>query len=518
MTIALVPSLAVARKVAPTTSTRVTDSVTVFNTYMDKGLNLNYGYGDYNWRFLYAIFDYTVGDPIYEPTRLADCYTEEDFEAIAEKGFHHVRFTLDPLALGMLENPGSSAPPMYATTSAADAAMAALMDDVEAARQEGLLSIIDFHASNVAQGSWNNFYNSRVNVLPGQSWKSYNQVPNSPYNYLGTQKFQFLMNTEDSNGKYPLEAFWESMMPYFENYEYPLVLEILNEPYDSCYGFKAYPDHGNAKIYSLDGATGFIHNQVDPDIEWIGLYRPYWRDITKRVIQAIEGAEQDDRYIIVSNPTSDSGGFMDGQPNAAFAPGEGIDKPENVMYTCHFYHPVKFTHKDDLGLSYLYIKLRDLFNRDTTSGSTPYVEDAPMSDRFANVIQWMERTKARFAREGHATPVHVVFTEFGSLRADRTMFVPGTPIIRGGPTEPSSGGGGSTGPITGYPSSLLMASARWVYDARREMEGMNAGWTYYGAHGGFGVFDGTLENSTHWDEHGAWGAFNSQLEVALFAP
>ncbi len=73
-------------------------------------------------------------------------------------------------------------------------------------------------------------------------------------------------------------------------------------------------------------------------------------------------------------------------------------------------------------------------------------------------------------------------------------------------------------PVTGYPNELLLASARWVYDARREMEGMNAGWTYYAAHGGFGVFDGTLENSTHWDEHGAWGAFNAQLETALFAP
>lgn len=499
---------------------------------MDKGINLQYVYGDYNWRLMFGDSGYTTGTFPYPVARMEDMYDDADFDAIAEMGFHHVRFTVDPWALGMLEAPGSPGDPVFSVPGS-NAAVDALIDDVEAANDADLLPIIDFHAVTLAQGAINNFYNA-TRAYPAESpalpWITYNQVPPTRgggarnYNYLGTHKWHFLTNEENGVGQYPLEEFWASFAPKFNVCEFPIVYELLNEPYDTCWNDVKWKDGAvwqdgddgepDVTIYALDGALPSHTGTDTPRNTWIGENWPNWRAIQLRCIKAIEG---ENRLILVGNQTAGPTAFRDPTANivAYTATDDEIEYPNNIGYVCHFYDPVPFTHKSSS--SNTYENLRDFYDKKPFE-STPYnvPNDAPMSNKFACVAQWIERTKVRWAEQEVVQDLHVVFTEFGCIRPDRDPRFPSgheTPGMGyrppGGNIEPPGGD-----PVDGYPSSLIYPQSRWVFDTRREIEAFHAGWTYYGLFGSFAYMDGDIDSG--WTSHGDWGDPFDDYEDALF--
>ena len=453
--------------------------------HLKKGLNLNYVYGDYNWKLLrsdepYQNYPYYhAGDFIYPLARLQDCYSAQDFLDIKELGFDHVRITIDPWALGLLEHPGGTGDPMYSVPSSAQDVCDALRADVLAARAANLIVILDFHASCVAQGGWNAYYNSRRSELwvPNSNPPEHppvvaaDEVPPAPFNYLGTMKWHFLTTTTNGAGQYPLEEFWISFLPKLGSFSFPIVIELLNEPFDSTY--EVTPDDITPVIWSLYGGPNVLNTESSVT-NWVDSNRQNWRTITKKCLQSLEA---EGRYFIVSPSTTAPGNYQENwamiKPFTAET-ADGIAHPERLLYTVHFYTPTDFTSKNQRGINNQYLKERDY---DPNSGS-PY-RDAPMSSHFAHVSQWIERSKAEWANAGIDQPLNMIFTEFGCVRSDRTRW-PGTspsdqPQLRGpgGPEEAPD----PPDTTYGYPSSLTLTSSRWVYDARKEIQSYPAGWT-----------------------------------------
>ncbi len=398
--------------------------------HLKKGLNLNYVYGDYNWKLLSRpstdVNQYVPGNFIYPLARLADSYNAQDFIDIKELGFDHVRIAVDPWALGLLENPAGSGGPMFTipTTGQGAGACAALRADILAARAANLMVIVDFHASNLAQGAWNNFYNSQRTHLPGSPPPvGPDDVPPAPYNYLGTQKWHFLTTTVNSAGQYPLEEFWASFFERLGSFDFPVAFELLNEPFDSAY------DRSDA-IWNLYGGPAGVSNDEPSIVPWINSRRLLWRSITLKCVKTFESPG---RYFIVSPSTTGPDNYDEQwaaiKPFTNVAP-DNIVAPQRLLYTVHFYTPFAFTQKFDAGVANGYTKERDYH---PNSGS-PYT-DAPMTSRFAMVSQWIERSKSEWANAGIDLPLNMIFTEFGCVRSNLTRWpdnnLPTQPSLRG---------------------------------------------------------------------------------------
>jgi len=443
---------------------------------------------------------FQIGDNPYQLPRMTVALGSEDFKELSKRGFTHVRIPIDPWAIGMLESPGFGLPPTYQVSDAGKQVLAALVNDIEAAWDNGVWTIVDFHPVVNARGHWNLFYNQTIGP------PLLNATSVAPIDYPGVYKWHFFKKGTATTPS-PLTQAWTSIMQSFTTLQHPVVFEILNEPLDS-----EWDRSTNPVLWGLDGAGsigGLPFNPAQPTT-WMEEARANWKDITLETVRAIEG---ENRYIVVSPPTETAleYAYVLTPLFDAYTLDDCVH-PENLIYTCHFYVPGDFTQHLKDYLLHKYQKPRDFFGQ----GLQVY-QDTPMNAKFSYVQQWYAQNSATL--EGIQIPLHLMFTEFGAVRDNRTRpGAPGSPPMSGGRGFPTGDGPGGGSPGPGYPVSLDMDSAKWIYDARKGIEATpQFGWTYFNVLGGFGAYDGSLNNNG-WGQHGNWMDLNEQVRDALFAP
>jgi len=457
-----------------------------------------------NWQMLYDVDGpdnptFQIGFNPYPVQRITDALEEHDFEELAKRGFTHVRIPIDPWALGMLESPGLGLPPTYQVDTTGRQVLDALVDDIEDAWKNGVWTIVDFHPVVNARGHWNLFYNQTMGPTPLLS-----ATDPAPNDYPGVYKWHFFQKGTATTPS-PLTQAWTSIMESFSEIEHPVVFEILNEPLDS-----EWDRNDDASLWGLDGAgdigdtTPVIFNHAYPTT-WMNKARENWKDITLETVRAIEAKN---RYVIVSPITETATDFKvtNSPPFLAYDYGD-CELPANLIYSCHFYVPGDFTqHLKDYATNW-YDKGRDFL-----ALCAPVYSDTPMGAKFGFVQQWYNQNRSNL--EGDHLPLHIMFTEFGAIRDNMTRI--GGPIRVGSVPTTVGSCSGTTSPE--YPSFMTMYSAKWIYDARKGIEAEpEFGWTYFNVLGGFGAYDGSLNNAG-WGNHGNWLGLDTQVRDALFAP
>lgn len=441
----------------------------------------------------------------------------EDFTMIAKAGFGHVRIPIDPLALNMRQD--QPIPDRYKAKANAPL-WGPLLEDIKAAQDAGLAVILDFHPVVLSA--------EHQSTATKKFWKN-NNMNTAEYTYPGTYSYPFLEGTGSPSDA--LSIFWKSFVTELEakyaaagssvnrNWVY---LEILNEPFEP--------------IISAPGSDATVYlAQFLPQSILLTSTFPQWRQTSisnfhnavRSAINEIQSIN-DNYYIIVPNYVSLPFGPMMyyQQPNApSYYTQSELRRLDRLVYTWHFYEPMKFTHYESH--EFEYYQDRDWFGQfhtPETPNWSPYDCDG-LGDKFLPPVNlgnqsigqvtdivktWSENVAVNL---GYQPMMYI--GEFGCeyklpfAVADQFVDLPG------GPTQPPA--------VIGNREKHRY---QWLYDIRTAVEGKltNAGWGVYAYVGYMPIFrkfpsgvTGDLYAPTNFAAHGPdRGEVQRNTSKALF--
>jgi len=312
-----------------------------------KGVNIPSIYGNTNHMFSrWKNMDFNSGErpelyPYYE-SRMRELLREDgvfqDFKQIAGAGFGHIRIPIDPLALGMRQD--QPIPQRYMAKGDAPI-WGPLLEDIAAAQDNGLAVILDFHPVVLSA--------QHQSTATRKFWKL-PFMDTTEYTYPGTYSFPFLEGTGAPTDA--LSIFWKSFVTELEE-KYAEIgdtvnkswvfLEIFNEPFEPIISAPGNDseDYLAQFLPPLQGPLG-----LGGKTAWRANSIANFHNAVRAAITEIQNINEDYTIIVPNYISLPFGPMMYYQQPTApsfFTPSE-VPDARNLIYTWHFYEPMKFTH------------------------------------------------------------------------------------------------------------------------------------------------------------------------------